>query len=617
VGSSVSDSLDEDDNRAMSRETATDSKAEVTNNMTITIERARFPGAKTRTLSGSEWWRSAVTYQIYVRSFYDSDGDGNGDLNGIIEKMDYLEYLGVDAIWLTPFFKSPGLDQGYDPASYHMVDRKFGDNSDLRRLVERAHRSNIKVILDLVMNHTSDQHPWFLNMLREGVKEQRMKSGYDFKVNPVSNAYVFRPEDPDHPGKPPNNWMHFMGNESAWTKTPTGEWYLHRFTRHQPDLDLRNPLVRSHFCKVVQRWVGDQKIDGIRLDVLDHLFHDPQLRSFDRIANPASDHYLANWDWAARYLIEDESVDLAREISRAIRAANPNAVSIGELHYGEAVSDFRYYGRFLTEGEIDVPFNFSLLDTVQRLGANAKAWKTVIDRYLAALPNGACPNFVVSNHDQTMRLADRVGGENIRAVTMALLCLGDEGGSNVFVYNGDEIGMEKGNIINESNMNDPVGQLQGLSVTRDHVRTGLVWSAGETNGGYSENPAPWLPAGQTIYGRGVNEQINDFDSQLCFTRDVLALRKENAALRFGKYVPYDSNDDELLCYGREMAGQDSQKLLMIFNFSEQPKIVRLSPQTGGEILRSTDYRRTHERVATNLNLQPHEGCVVRLVALGG
>jgi alpha-glucosidase len=210
-----------------------------------------------------------------------------------------------------------------------------------------------------------------------------------------------------------------------------------------------------------------------------------------------------------------------------------------------------------------------------------------------------------------MRLVDRVG-ENIRAVTMALLCLGDEGGSNVFIYNGDELGMEKGSIINESNMNDPVGLLQGLSVSRDHVRTGLVWSAGERNGGYSENRAPWLPGGQTIHRRGVNEQINDSDSQLSFTRDVIALRKENEALRFGRYVPYDSNDDAVLCFGRETVGRNSQKLFMVFNFSDELKAIRLSPETSGDILRSTDYGRTHERVATSLALQRHEGCVIRL-----
>lgn len=591
--------------------------------MTFSIERARSSEAETHGRRPREWWRSAVTYQIYVRSFYDSDGDGNGDLNGITSKMDYLQYLGVDAIWLTPFFKSPGRDQGYDPASYHKVDRKFGSNSDLRKLIDRAHRSNIKVILDLVMNHTSDQHPWFLHALREANKERRMKSKYDFhggrtrrdrQRNQAANAYVFRPEDPADPDKPPNNWMHFMGHESAWTKTATGEWYLHRFTRHQPDLDLRNPLVRNHFCKVAQRWVGDQKIDGIRLDVLDHLFHDPELKSFDPIPNPKSDHYLANWDWPARYLIEDESVQLAREISRAIRAANPNAVSIGELHYGEDVADFQYYRRFLTDGEIDVPFNFSLLDTVQRFGADAQAWKSVIDRYLAALPKDACPNFVVSNHDQIMRFADRVR-EDVRAATMALLCLGDEGGSNVFVYNGDEIGMEKGNLINESNMNDPVGLLQGISVSRDHVRTGMAWNAGRMNSGYSENPAPWLPGGRTIHGRGVDEQKKDAGSQLSFTRDVIALRKENEALRFGRYVPYDASDDAVFCFGRETAGRDPQRLLMIFNFSGEAKATTLSSETGGRILRSTVDREPNAPVTSSLDLEPHEGCIIQLVPL--
>ena len=210
-----------------------------------------------------------------------------------------------------------------------------------------------------------------------------------------------------------------------------------------------------------------------------------------------------------------------------------------------------------------------------------------------------------------MRLVDRVG-KNIRAVTMALLCLGDEGGSNVFVYNGDEIGMEKGSIINKSNMNDPVGLLQGLPVSRDHVRTGLVWSAGEKNGGYSENSAPWLPGGQTIHRLGVKEQIDEFDSQLSFTRDVITLRKENEALRFGGYVPYNSNDDAVFCFGRETAGRNSQRLFMIFNFSNQSKAISLSSELRGDILRSTDYGRTHERVATSLTLKRHEGCVIQL-----
>jgi alpha-glucosidase len=559
----------------------------------------------------SEWWRSAVTYQIYTRSFYDSDGDGNGDLNGIIQKIDYLQYLGVDAIWLTPFFKSPARDQGYDPASYHKVDPKFGDNADMRRLVDTAHERGIKIILDLVVNHTSDHHPWFLRALRPYIKARRVRSGYNFERDPAANVYVFRPEDPNARDKPPNNWKHFMGDEPAWTKAPTSEWYLHRFTPHQPDLDLRNPLVRNHISRIVHRWVGDQKIDGIRIDVLDHTFHDKQLRDFERLRDPIGNYYLDEWDWPARYIL-DEAIEFGKEISLAIRATNRDAVSIAELHYGERVSDFTHYRRFLTEGKIDVPFNFSLLATVQRFGADGKEFKRVIDRYMKALPEGACPNFVMSNHDQTMRLVDRVGRKNVRATIMTLLCLGNRCGSNIFIYNGDEIGMEKGDIIDESNMNDPVGRFQGVASSRDNVRTGFVWNAKKRNAGYSPNPAPWLPGGQTIDGRGVDQQMIDPDSLLNFTKDMILLRKENMALRFGRYIPYVSGDDAVFCFGREMVTTDNQKLLVLLNFSGGFKTVKLSSKIKGEILRSTIYARAHEPVARRLDLQPHEGCIIRL-----
>jgi alpha-glucosidase len=559
----------------------------------------------------SEWWRSAVVYQIYTRSFYDSDGDGNGDLNGIIKKFDYLKYLGVDAIWLNPFFLSPWKDGGYDVKSYHKVDPKFGTNADMSKLIDTAHASGIKIILDLVINHTSDQHPWFLRALRPDMKKRREESNYNSSIDPVANVYVFRPEDPSNPDNPPNNWLHFFGPYPAWTKAITGEWYLHRFTPEQTDLDPRNPLVRSHIRKIVRRWIEDQKIDGIRIDVLDHTFHDELLRDFEVHPNPPGGGYLDEWKWYDRYLLDDAH-ELAREISKTIRTTNKNAVSIAELHYSDRISDFNHYTKFLTKGEIDVPFNFSLLDTVQRFGASGKEFKRVVDRYLKALPEGACPNFVMSNHDQIMRLVDRVGRENIRAVLMALLCLGNQYGSNIFFYNGDEIGMEKGSTINETNMNDPIGRLQGVAWSRDHVRTGLVWNVDKANSGYSENAAPWLPGGQTIDGRGIEEQSKDPSSQLNFTRDIISLRKQNEALRFGEYLPLDSGDDDLLCFGRGVVAEGGQKLLMLFNFSEQTKNISLSGVISGDVLRSTIDERTHERVAEQFNLQPHEGCIIRL-----
>jgi alpha-glucosidase len=527
--------------------------------------------------------------------------------------MDYLTYLGVDAVWLTPFFKSPARDQGYDPESYHKVDPKFGDNTHFQKLISTAHAHGIRLILDLVVNHTSDQHPWFLHALRKDIKIRRENSEYNAEIDPAANVYVFRPEDLNAPTKPPNNWKHFMGDESAWTKAPTSEWYLHRFTPHQPDLDLRNPLVRRHISRIVDRWIGDQKIDGIRIDVLDHTFHDKALRDFEPVKNRTSNYHLDEWNWSARYLL-DEAVELAKEISTAVRNRNRDAVSIAELHYGDQVADFQHYNKFLTVGKIDIPFNFSLLATVQKFGANGKEFKKVIDRYMQALPAGACPNFVMSNHDQTMRLVDRVGKKNMRAVIMALLCLGNQYGSNIFLYNGDEIGMEKGNIINEANMNDPLGRLQGVASSRDHVRTGMVWTSKQMNGGYSENAEPWLPGGQTADGRGVDEQMTDPGSLLNFTRDLILLRKKNEALRSGEYIACASQDDTMFCFGREVSTQTGQRLLMLFNFSDECKIVELSSKLKGRVLRSTIYTRTREPVKGQLNLQPHEGCIVHLAA---
>lgn len=540
----------------------------------------------------TNWWRNAVTYQVYTRSFFDSDGDGNGDLNGVTTKLNYLAALGIDAIWLTPFFASPANDQGYDPASYHRVDPRFGSNADLRHLIKTAHHYNIHVIFDLVVNHTSDQHPWFRHALR--MQARRVQSGYDFARDPLANVYVFRPVNPDAPDRPPNNWKHFMGDEPAWSKSTGGEWYLHRFTPHQPDLDMRNPLVRRHFGKIVQRWICDQHVDGIRIDVLDHVFHDRELRDFTPVSVPPGGHYLDCWNWHERYLLEDDAAEFAGELSKAIHSANHNAVIISELHYSERVADFSHLIRFLEQGN-DLPFNFSLI------GQDARAWKRAIDRYLAALPKGACPNFVLSNHDQIVRLADKFGS-NFRAILMALLCLGDTGGSHIFLYNGDEIGMVNGDAINASNMVDPVGLLQGVALSRDHLRTGLTWRRDAKNAGYSTSNTPWLPGGQTMDGNGIDEQMADPNSILTFVRDIIALRKQHMALQFGQYIPVDCGDD-MFCFERQTA---EQHLHLMCNFSDQ---VREVPAIG-TLIHTTDQTPVMDR------LQPHEGRIVMASSQG-
>jgi alpha-glucosidase len=404
-----------------------------------------------------------------------------------------------------------------------------------------------------------------------------------------------------------------MGDESAWAKTGSGEWYLHRFTCHQPDLDWRNELVREHFCKVIKRWVGDQDVDGIRFDTLDHILHDEHLRDFEPIASPASLYHMDRWDWRARYLLEDDAVKLARRLSDAVHEGAEDTVSIAEIYYNNQVREFKHYTRFATEARVDLPFNFSLLETVRGSRANGRELKEVVDAYLKALPPGLCPNFVLSNHDQTARLIDVVGSACIRPLLVVLLCLGDCGGSNIFLYNGDEIGMEKDNVIIESNMDDPIGKMRGLVWSRDHVRTGFVWDSTKINSGYSNNSSPWLPAGKTASGAGAEEQMADPESLCCLTKDLVALRRVSEALCFGEYVPYISDDDTLFCFGRELSDGDGQTLLVIANFSSDQKFIQFTPELRGDIVLSSLPDREHEHVATRVYMNPHEGCIIRLV----
>jgi alpha-glucosidase len=562
-----------------------------------------------------EWWRTAVTLQIYPRSFYDSNEDGNGDLQGIIQKMDYFKELGIDAIWLNPIHKSPWKDGGYDAASYHKVNPMFGSMMDLRELIGTAHENDIKLILDLVMNHTSDQHAWFKHTSR--LKARREASNYNYENDPLANAYIIRPEDPDNPDKPPNNWQPFFGDESAWTKNPeTGEWVFHKFTPEQPDLNLSNPLVRSHFKKIITRWIKTG-IDGIRMDVIDHTFEDPDLADFEPNPNNKGLGHMDKWNWQKSYLRKDMAHKFAQEISETIKENKDDVLSIGEIYFDEPVSDFKYLADFYEKGRLDLPFNFSLLDANNRLGANAREYKKVIDRYMNALPSGACPNFVLGNHDQAKRLADKVG-PNLKTVTMMLLTLGNSDGSKIFMYMGDELGMVKGDSINEKNMQDPQGINLGVEASRDHVRTGIVWSANQPNGGYTKNKNPWLPAGQTFDGKGYEEQRNDKYSQFTLTKNLIHLRKKLPALQFGTYVPYESRDDTVLFFGREISqGQDEtpQRLLMTFNFSKESKLIPLPfKETSGTLIKSTNPDRTilQEKFEEKIQLNAHEGCIIQL-----
>jgi alpha-glucosidase len=344
------------------------------------------------------WWQTGILYQVYPRSFQDSNGDGVGDLAGIVARLPYLVELGVDAIWLSPIFTSPMADFGYDIADYTAIDPLFGTLADFDALVARAHALGLKVLLDFVPNHTSDRHPWFAQSRAACESDKR-------------DWYIWR--DPAPGGGPPNNWLSEFGG-SAWEyDAASGQYYYHAFLRQQPDLNWRNPLVRQAMHEVMRFWLN-RGVDGFRVDVIWHLIKDEGFRD-----NPANPDYRAS-EPPYRSLLPVYSADRpeAHEVIRGLRAVideYADRVLIGEI-YLPVEKLAAYYGADLSEAHL--PFNFSLIETPWRADAVA----SLIDRYEISLPPGAWPNWVLGNHDRP-RLASRVGAEQARVAAMLLLTL--------------------------------------------------------------------------------------------------------------------------------------------------------------------------------------------------
>ncbi|MEJ5224193.1 MAG: alpha-amylase family glycosyl hydrolase, partial [Anaerolineales bacterium] len=375
----------------------------------------------TFTQNSLHWWQIGVVYQVYPRSFKDTNADGIGDLNGIIEKLDYLHDLGIQAIWLSPFYPSPMADFGYDVADYCNVDPLFGTLDDFDRLVAGAHQRGIKIIIDWVPNHTSDQHPWF--------RESRAS-----RDNPKRDWYIWRDARPD--GSLPNNWGSFFGGP-AWTFDPlTGQYYLHQFVKEQPDLNWRNPQVRAAMYDTLRFWLR-RGVDGFRMDVIGLIIKDKDLR--DNPLNPHADPNLPPNDLHGRLIHrynmdQDEVHPILREI-RAVLDEFDDRCAIGEL-WGEYDRWVRYYGQH--GEELHLPFNFRLMWEPWQ----AAAMRRSVDAMEAALPPFAWPNYVLGNHDQP-RLATRFGGQaQARLAAMMLLTLR----GTPTLYYGDELGMENGVI---------------------------------------------------------------------------------------------------------------------------------------------------------------------------
>jgi alpha-glucosidase len=522
------------------------------------------------------WWEPGVIYQVYPRSFQDSNGDGIGDLPGIASRLDHLAWLGVDAVWISPIFRSPMADFGYDIADYRDIDPVFGTLADFDRLVEAAHARGIRVLLDFVPNHSSDLHPWFL--------EARSS-----RSNPRRDWYLWA--DPSPAGGPPNNWLSVFGGPAWEWDEPTGQFYYHAFLKEQPDLNWRNPDVRAEMYDVLRFWL-DRGVDGFRVDVMWHLIKDDRLRD-----NPPDPDWTPARPGSSFRLLatfttdRPETMDIVAEM-RAVLDQYGDRVLIGEIYlpYERLVA---YYGSHPDRPGAHLPFNFRLLLVPWR----ADEIMAAITAYEAVLPAHGWPNWVLGNHDQP-RLASRVGRAQARVAAMLLLTLR----GTPTLYYGDEVGME--DVPIPPDLEQDPARFDGPNGGRDPERTPMRWD-GSSGAGFTSG-TPWLPVGGDLERVNVAAQRDDPASSLNLHRRLLALRRSEAALSIGAWSPLTA-DGDLLAYERSHAGR---RLVVALNLGHEPLEADVLGGGSGRVLLSTALDRADETVAGRVRLRPDEGLIV-------
>lgn len=484
---------------------------------------------------GHQWWQHAVFYEVYPRSFADSNNDGVGDLKGITSKLDYLKDLGVDAIWISPCFPSPQIDFGYDVSDYENIDPMYGSLTDFDMLVSEGKRHGIRVILDFVVNHSSDQHPWFIDSKSSRTAEHR-------------DWYIWR--DGKAGGQPPNNWTSIFGG-SAWKLDPaTNQYYYHIFYAGQPDLNWRNPAVKDAMFDVT-RWWYKRGVAGFRLDAVDTLFEDPNLH--DNPAKPEKDAF-GDQIQERKYNTKLPEIHDALRGLRKVADEN-NAVLIGETWTADIAELNLYYGA--KNDELQMPMDF-LFTTVNKLSP------ADFRKQIAAVNSASgWPVFVISNHD-IVRSYDRYGdGQHNDAIAklMAGLYLTLRG--TPIMYYGEELGMKTTPPTRKEDVRDPIGRTGWPKEKgRDGERTPMQWDESE-NAGFS-TATPWLPVPPTAKTHNVADELKDPNSVLSFYKKVLKLRHTSKALLDGQYVPLNENDQNVLSYLRVYK---DQTVLVALNMS--------------------------------------------------
>lgn len=524
------------------------------------------------------WWKRGVFYQVYPRSFMDANGDGVGDLAGIERRLDYLRWLGVDGVWVSPFYPSPMADFGYDVTDHRDVDPLFGTMADFDAMLRRAHALDLRLILDFIPNHTSDRHPWFVDS-----RTSRDAPHHDW--------YLWCD---GRDGAPPNNWQSTFGGP-AWTwEEATRQFYYHAFLPQQPDLNWRNPAVEREMFGVMRFWL-DRGVDGFRVDAVQNVIKDEKLRD-----NPPNPDYRDGDDPFTRLLRtysgdRPEVYALIERMRALVDGYGGERVLLGEV-YNSVEKLMAYYGH---EGRgCNFPYNFQLI----RLPWDARAIDEAVREYEALLPPGAWPNWVLGNHDRH-RVASRVGAAQARVAAMLLLTLR----GTPTLYYGDEIGMTNV-VIPPEREQDPWGKrVPGKGLGRDPERTPMQWDGGP-GAGFTTGE-PWLPISPDAPRVNVEAQRDDPNALLTLYRRLISLRREEPALAVGAWEPVEA-EGEVLAYLRH-EGED--RFLVVLNLGACPtSLDAREASDGGTVVLGTRRGREGETVRGRVDLAGDEGVVVRL-----
>lgn len=512
------------------------------------------------------WWKHAVIYEIYPRSFADSDNNGMGDIKGITQKLDYLQDLGVDALWITPCFPSPQVDFGYDISDYCDIAPEYGTLADFDELVKEAKKRNIRIIMDLVMNHSSDKHKWFIESSSS-------------RTNPKRNWYIWR--DPksgplpknssgaEDPKSPPNNWQALFGH-SAWKWDPkTNQYYYHFFYPEQPDLNWRNGQVKKAMYDVARFWL-DRGVAGFRLDAVNTLYEDPGLK--DNPIKPGKNAYGdPNMDDKFNYLLLPEIKGTMRDLRKVLDSYPDNPVLLGETTAEKIEQLVAAYGKNNDEIQLPMDFRFAYINKLSAPEFRKKIAEIDVN------DAGGQPTYVFSNHDIVRhynRYGDGKNNDQIAKLTATLL-LATRG--TPVMYYGEEIGMENRDPERKEDVQDPIGIIGWPEQKgRDGERTPMQWDATK-NAGFT-TAKPWVPVAHNYKTHNVEVENRDHDSILHFYKQLLSLRKKNIAIKYGKYIPLNEKDEHVVSFLRK---RGRAAALVACNLSDQPRKVDLDLHTNG------------------------------------